>query len=99
MPQIYQSKRPERTVANLLIQQHTTSWLAQAEAKGDSIPRYIERGFSRFIDCGILAKGFARVRCDDCGNDFLVAFACKVRGICPSCNTRRMVFWVLLAKG
>ncbi|MDB9952419.1 transposase [Porticoccaceae bacterium] len=91
-PQVYQSRRPERTVPYQLIQQHAKGWLAQAQAKGDSIPWYIEKGFSRFMDCGILAKGFARVRCDDCGDDFLVAFSCKVRGICPSCNTRRMVF-------
>ena len=33
---------------------------------------------------------FARARCGDCGHDFLVAFSCKGRGVCPSCNTRRM---------
>jgi len=27
----------------------------------------------------------------DCGEDFLIAFSCKARGACPSCNTRRMV--------
>ena len=37
-----------------------------------------------------MAHGFARVRCDDCGHDFLVAFSCKGRGVCPSCNTHRM---------
>jgi hypothetical protein len=25
-----------------------------------------------------------------CGGDYLVAFSCKGRGVCPSCNTRRM---------
>jgi hypothetical protein len=39
---------------------------------------------------GILAYGFARARCPDCGHDFLVAFSCKDRGLCPSCNARRM---------
>ena len=34
---------------------------------------------------------FARARCAECGYDFLVAFSCKGRGLCPSCNTRRMV--------
>ena len=34
---------------------------------------------------------FARARCDDCGHDYFVAFSCKGRGVCPSCNTRRMV--------
>jgi len=37
--------------------------------------------------CGIFAHGFARVRCDDCRVDFLVAFSCKGRGGCPSFNT------------
>ena len=40
---------------------------------------------------GILAHGFARARCADCGHDFLIAYSCKCRGVCPSCTTRRMV--------
>jgi predicted Zn-ribbon and HTH transcriptional regulator len=40
---------------------------------------------------GILAHGFARARCADCGHDFIVAYSCKCRGVCPSCTTRRMV--------
>jgi hypothetical protein len=42
------------------------------------------------LECGILAQGFARVRCGGCGHDFLIAFSCKGRSVCPSCNTRRM---------
>lgn len=38
----------------------------------------------------IRGYGYARVRCDDCGHDFLVAFSCKGRGVCPSCNTSTM---------
>jgi hypothetical protein len=33
---------------------------------------------------------FASARCPECGHDFLIAYACKGRGVCPSCNTRRM---------
>ena len=50
----------------------------------------MEREFTDYLDCGILARGFARVRCGDCGNELLVGFSCKRRGICPSCNARRM---------
>ena len=39
---------------------------------------------------GIFAHGFARARRGDCGHDFLIAFSCKGRAVCPSCNTRRM---------
>jgi len=45
----------------------------------------------RYLDCGILAYGFARARCAACGHDFLIAYSCKCRGVCPSCTTRRMV--------
>jgi hypothetical protein len=54
------------------------------------IPRHIERELHRYLECGILACGFARAYCDTCGHDFLVAFSRKGRGICPSCTTRRM---------
>ncbi len=51
---------------------------------------YVEKAFRKYLKCGIFAHGFARARCDDCGHDYLVAFSCKGRGVCPSCNTRRM---------
>ncbi|MCC7328002.1 MAG: transposase zinc-binding domain-containing protein, partial [Burkholderiales bacterium] len=51
----------------------------------------MEREFRRYLDCGILAHGFARARCGNCGHDFLIAFSCKGRAVCPSCNARRMV--------
>ena len=31
------------------------------------------------------------MRCGDCGQERLLAFSCKSRGVCPSCNARRMV--------
>jgi len=34
-----------------------------------------EKAFRKYLECGIFAHGFARVRCDDCGDDFLVAFS------------------------
>jgi hypothetical protein len=43
------------------------------------------------LRCGILAHGFARVHCDGCGQDDVVAFSCKGRGFCPSCGAARMV--------
>jgi hypothetical protein len=36
-----------------------------------------------------LAHGFTRVRCEACGDESLVAFSCKGRGLCPSCSARR----------
>ena len=36
----------------------------------------MEREFRRNLECGILAHGFARARCGQCGHDFLIAFSC-----------------------
>ena len=55
------------------------------------VPAYVERDLRKFLECGTLAHGFARARCEKCGQDFLVAYSCKGRGVCASCNTRRMV--------
>ncbi len=55
------------------------------------VPSWVERDFRAYLRCGILAHGLARACCSGCGYDFLVAFSCKGRGVCPSCNARRMV--------
>jgi len=39
----------------------------------------IPKTIYKYLDCGILEHGFARVRCPQCGNDFFVAFSCKTR--------------------
>ena len=31
----------------------------------------------KFVACGILEHGFARIRCDDCAHEYLLAFSCK----------------------
>ena len=49
----------------------------------------------KFLDCGLVEHGFARVRCAACRAEFLVAFRCKGRGFCPSCQARRLAEWSL----
>jgi len=57
---------------------------------GFGLPGFVEQTFAAYLRCGILAHGFARVRCKDCGDERLIAFSCKRRGLCPSCEGRRM---------
>lgn len=37
------------------------------------IPEVVDK----FMQCGDFAKGFARVRCDECSHEYLLAFSCK----------------------
>ena len=43
----------------------------------------------RFLRCGDLHFGFARVRCPDCRHEMFVAFSCQQRCLCPSCDQKR----------
>ncbi|MCP4721476.1 MAG: IS91 family transposase, partial [Desulfobacteraceae bacterium] len=52
---------------------------------------YVMTVIYRYLDCGNLHMGFARVRCDDCGHEYLLAFSCKQRQFCPSCHQKRVV--------
>ena len=74
------------------LREHLETFLAEARARsdGDGLPRFVERELREFLSCGVLARGFARFRCDGCGHEILVAFSCKGRGFCPSCCGRRM---------
>ena len=54
-----------------------------------STPDYIV-SYLAAAACGVLAHGFARLRCTDCALERLVPFSCKGRGFCPSCGGRRM---------
>ena len=45
----------------------------------------------RYLDCGDLHFGFARVKCKDCGHEYLLPFSCKRRHFCPSCHQKRVV--------
>src|SRR5216683_2692173 len=89
----YRRREPERTLLHSTVRAHWKTFLGEVEERGEagaSLPRFVVGEFERYLACGILAHGFARVRCADCGDELLVAFSCKGRGFCPSCTTRRM---------
>ena len=45
----------------------------------------------KYLDCGDLHLGFARVKCDDCQHEYLLPFSCKRRYFCPSCHQKRVL--------
>jgi hypothetical protein len=90
-PVHYERHRPEQTTLYRLVQQHAATFFAQAETEaGADLPQFVKDEFDTFLECGILAHGFLRLRCSDCGHDKLVANSRKRRGFCPSCGARRM---------
>ena len=83
-PVHYERHRPEQTTLYRLVQQHAASFIAHTEAStGAALPRFVKDEFDAFLECGILAHGFLRLRCGACGHDKLLAFSCKQRRFCP----------------
>ena len=87
---VYQRRRPERSVAYQVVQHNLETWLARRRVGGldggagwvvDPVPTYVERDLRKYLKFGILAHGFARARCEKCGQDFLVAYSCEGRSV------------------
>jgi hypothetical protein len=81
-------------VLHRVVREHLATFLDEARARsahGFGLPGFVEREFRDYLGCGVLARGFARVRCESCGDEHLVGFSCKRRGVCPSCTSRRAV--------
>ena len=75
----YQRRTPESSVLYRVVQQNLETFLASAQEHGRVVPRFVERELRAFLDCGLLCRGFLRVRCKTCGDDRLVAFSCYLQ--------------------
>jgi len=96
VPKEYRRHEPEKSVLHQVVREHLNTFLELSDVRageGQGLPRYVKNAFRSYLECGILAYGFARLRCPDCGYDAVVAFSCKER-ICryvvrpPFCQER-----------
>ncbi len=65
------------------------AWGERFESRYGRWRGFVEAVVFAFSDCGGLNRGFARVYCAACRNEFLLAFSCTRRGLCPSCSAKR----------
>ncbi len=86
----YRPRQPEELALHAIVLERWPSVVARHAARRATPARFVDREFTKFIECGVPALGFVRVRCSDCGHDRAVPFSCKGRGFCPSCGGRRM---------
>ena len=75
------------------------SYPDQFEEKYGYLRTEVMKAVYSFLDCGIPENGMARVRCEECGHDFFVAYSCRCRVVCPSCSTKRSILHALVPAG
>ena len=86
----YARRQPEATLLYKTLQAHWLGSRVTIETEGGELPAFVDDEFEAYFRCGILAHGFLRARCKDCGHSRLLSFSCKRCGFCPSCLGRRM---------
>jgi ribosomal protein S27E len=52
---------------------------------------YLKDVMVRYLACGDFHEGFARIRCEKCGTERILAYSSKRRYLCPSCHQKRAV--------
>ena len=53
----------------------------------------VDQVVQKFLKCGDLAQGFARIGACGCGNELLLPFSCKCRNFCPSCHQKKVLLF------
>ena len=88
----YRRHRPETTALYEVVRDNIETLYGAIDegAIAVRIPKHARKELEAYLACGLLCRGFARLRCQECGESVLVAFSCKGRGFCSSCMGRRM---------
>ena len=89
---VYERRRPELSTLHRTVRENLQTLYAAVEAgfDGAALPSFVRKELEGYLDCGLLCRGFAHLKCEGCGERRLVAFSCKGRGFCPACMGRRM---------
>jgi hypothetical protein len=91
---LYRPRRPRASPLRQCLSEHREEFEQQNGARFLKRDGYLRPEVSQTLDafkaCGDLSRGFARLHCDHCGQDYLIAFSCKQRYFCPSCHQKKV---------
>ena len=92
-PPAYRRRNPRATSLYQLLDVHYETvkgvWEERFERRYGFWRGLYDAGVAKYLDGGLFESGFARVKCTKCPAEFLVAFSCKGRSLCPSCGAKR----------
>ena len=92
---VYRPRRPRETPLYRLVEEHYERfeqvYPERYEDRYGFFRLVIRETVYKYLGRGDLKQGFARVRCRECGHEYLLAYSCKRRYFCTSCHTKRAV--------
>jgi len=95
--QPYKRRCPETTNLYRIIYQERDNlelyWEERFQSDYGVLRDCVTETLDSYLNCGILAHGFAQADCESCEHSMVVAFSCKRRGVCPSCAAKRALIF------
>jgi len=92
---VYHPREPESSPLWKLLSEHFNSFVNNYKEKFEKKYGYfrevVNHVVEEYLSCGDLKKGFARVKCPDCKHEYLLAYSCKSRWLCPSCQAKKVI--------
>jgi len=92
---VYHPRKPEESPLWMLLNDHFYNFVSEYEDHFQKTHGFFRPVISdvvqKFLQCGDLKQGFARIRCPDCRHEYLLAFSCRGRWFCPSCHAKIVV--------
>jgi hypothetical protein len=87
---VYRPRKPRQSPLFQLVERHLEEllrvWPERFARHHGPLRPVVERVLREFLRCGLLEHGFARLWCGECRRSVLVAFSCRGRSFCPSCE-------------
>ena len=78
---VYQPRNPKASAYYRCVEDHferlEAVWDERYQGRFGFWRPYVTDVIRRYLDCGDLHFGFARVKCEDCGHEYLLAFGLK----------------------
>ena len=89
----YRPRHPETTVLYKALERDFEAYewahADRYERSSGPLRSVVRKSVFAYLDCGRLQGGFARIRCPNCHAEHLLAFSCRTRNLCPSCQAKR----------
>ena len=92
-PAIYRPRHPEKQAVYRVFEEHFQTYLyvyeERFERRDGPLRSVVARTVEAYLSCGRPEGGFARLRCESCGGEHLLAFSCRTRNFCGACQAKR----------
>jgi len=76
----YKRREPEQDLLHRVLLEHLETFLDRTHTAEFALPKHVEQELRDYLECGVLAYGFVRIKCEVCGKSMAVGFSCKGRG-------------------